>query len=88
MRVVHVRVSQTDFAEIFEAMATWLDRNNRPTEHFGTEAGDGDGIVHQGAIRRRRPGRTIPARVPRKLRRLTEKPKPSIVLSTGEAAVH
>jgi hypothetical protein len=45
MRVVHVRVSQTDFAEIFEAMATWLDRNNRPTEHFGTEAGDGDGIV-------------------------------------------
>ena len=40
MRVVHVRVSQTDFAEIFEAMATW-----RPIEHFGTEVGDGGSIL-------------------------------------------
>ena len=45
MRVVHVHVSQTDFAEIFEAMATWLERNNRPIEHFGTEVGDGGSIV-------------------------------------------
>jgi hypothetical protein len=45
MRVVHVGVSQADFAEIFEAMATWLERNNRPIEHFGTEVGDGGSII-------------------------------------------
>jgi hypothetical protein len=25
--------------------ATWLERNNRPIEHFGIEVGDGGGII-------------------------------------------
>ena len=45
MRVVHVRVSQTDFGGVFEAMREWLDRRNCTLEHFGTEAGDGGGII-------------------------------------------
>jgi hypothetical protein len=45
MRVVHVRVSRADFGRIFEAMREWLDCNNCVLEHFGTEAGDGGGII-------------------------------------------
>jgi hypothetical protein len=45
MRVVHVRVSQVDFAEILAAMREWLDRSNCLLEEFGTEAGDGGGII-------------------------------------------
>jgi hypothetical protein len=42
---IHVRVSPADFGRIFEAMREWLDCNNCVLEHFGTEAGDGGGII-------------------------------------------
>ncbi len=45
MRVVHVRVSRADFADNFEAMAEWLDRNNCRLERFETEAGGGGSII-------------------------------------------
>ena len=45
MRVVRVRVGRADFGEFFEAMAEWLDRNDRPVEQFETEPGDGGGII-------------------------------------------
>ena len=45
MRVVHVRVSQVDFAEILAAMREWLDRNNCWLERFETEAGDGGSVI-------------------------------------------
>jgi hypothetical protein len=45
MWVVHVRVSQVDFAEILAAMREWLDRNNCLLEEFETEAGDGGSII-------------------------------------------
>ena len=64
MRVVHVRVSQTDFGGVFEAMREWLDRKNCTLEHFGTEAGER-------GICRGRLGGAIPARVSGKLRRLS-----------------
>jgi hypothetical protein len=45
MRVVHVRVSEADFGESFNAMAEWLDGNNCWLEQFETEAGDGGSII-------------------------------------------
>jgi hypothetical protein len=45
MRVVHVRVSQVDFAEILAAMREWLDRDNCWLERFETEAGDGGSVI-------------------------------------------
>jgi hypothetical protein len=46
MRVVHVRVGRTDFAQILSAMREWLDRKNCRLERFETEAGeDGDSIT-------------------------------------------
>ena len=45
MRVVHVRVSETDFGESFNAMAEWLDGNNCWLEQFETEAGDCGSII-------------------------------------------
>jgi hypothetical protein len=45
MRVVHVRVDRTDFAQILSAMREWLDCKNCRLGRFETEAGDGDGII-------------------------------------------
>ena len=45
MRVVHVRVSQADFGEVFEGMREWLDRNNCELERFETEAGDASSVI-------------------------------------------
>jgi hypothetical protein len=43
MRVVDVRVSRVDFAEILAG--EWLDRNNCWLERFETEAGDGGSVI-------------------------------------------
>jgi hypothetical protein len=45
MRVVRVRANRADFAEIFEAMAEWLDHNNCKVEQFETETGDAVSII-------------------------------------------
>ena len=45
MRVVHVRVSQVDFAEILAAMREWLDRKNCRLERFETAAGEEGGSI-------------------------------------------
>jgi len=45
MWVVHVRVSQADFAEMFETFAEWLDRNDRQVDQFETKPVDGGGII-------------------------------------------
>jgi hypothetical protein len=45
MRVVRVPVSRADFAEMFEAFAEWLDRNDRQVDQFETEPGADGGII-------------------------------------------
>jgi hypothetical protein len=42
---VHVRLSQTDFGGVFEAMREWLDRKNCVLKQFETETGDGDATI-------------------------------------------
>lgn len=46
MRVVQVRVTRTDFADMLGAMRAWLDRNNRPLVRFETATEGGDILVN------------------------------------------
>jgi hypothetical protein len=45
MRVVHVRVDRTGFAQVLSAMREWLDRKNCRLERFETAAGEEGGSI-------------------------------------------